>query len=130
MRARYSAFVRGDAAFLVRTLHRDHEDRAVAETALLARLAAHAKRARYRGLTVLDRDGPDADGIWRVLFHVALSIAGQDRSFVELSSFVRDGASRALRYVAGRGFPLSVLRRDEHGAWRATIADLEATPIG
>lgn len=100
MRARYAAFVRREHGFLWRTLHRDHEDRAGSERSFLARLAAHAERARYRGLRVIDADGPDGDGVWRVLFHVRASIAGRDASFVELSSFAADDEA-PLKYVGG-----------------------------
>lgn len=116
MRARYAAFVRGEHAFLWRTLHRDHEERAGAtERAFRERLAVHAKRARYRSLRVIDRDGPDADGIWRVLFHVQVSVAGKDASFVELSSFAADEEA-ALKYVGG-------VTRPARGALPASIAE-------
>lgn len=101
MRARYAAFVRGEHAFLWSTLHRDHAERASStEPAFVAGLAAHAKRVRYRGLRVIDADGPDADGIWRVLFHAQVSVAGKDASFVELSSFAADERAPIL-YVGG-----------------------------
>lgn len=106
MRARYTAFVRGDHAFLWRTLHRDHDDRARGtERELRVRLAQHARRARYRGLAVLDRDGPDADGTWRVLFHVQVALAGRDASFVELSSFAADD-EEPIKYLAGVSRPM------------------------
>lgn len=100
MRARYAAFARGEHRFLYRTLHPDHDDRARTERAFLDGLAKHAKRARYRSLRILDRDGPDADGIARVLFAVDVAVAGRDASFVELSSFARD--TDGWRYVGGR----------------------------
>lgn len=102
MRSRYAAFVVGAYDYLVRTLHRDHDDRALPEAELRARLRANAKRARYKGLAVLDHDGPDADGTARVLFRVAVSYDGKDASFVELSSFVHDGDG--VRYVGGLTF--------------------------
>ena len=78
MRSRYSAYVRGEHA---------------------STLATHAKRLRYEALRVLDRDGPDADGIARVLFHVRMKQSGKDASFAELSSFASDGTG--WRYVGG-----------------------------
>ncbi|UJR85719.1 YchJ family protein [Sandaracinus amylolyticus] len=105
MRARYAAFARGEHRFLHRTLHRDHEDRARPERDFVASLEKHAKRARYRGLRILDHDGPDADGIARVLFAVDVLVAGRDASFVELSSFAIEGGG--WRYVGGRSMPRS-----------------------
>jgi SEC-C motif-containing protein len=99
MRSRFAAFVRGEHAYLFRTLHHDHEDHAPGEEALRAQLAKNAKRTRYDALRVLDRDGPDADGIARVLFHVTMRIDGRDASFAELSSFAHDGTG--WRYVGG-----------------------------
>ena len=100
MRSRYAAFALAMPDYLVRTLHPDHDDHALPAGALRARLLAHARRAKYRGLRILDHDGPDADGTWRVLFHVSMTLDGRDASFVELSSFVHDG--EGLRYIAGR----------------------------
>jgi SEC-C motif-containing protein len=100
VRARFAAFALGEHAFLYRTLHRDHEDRARSERDFRARLEKAKRRARYRALRILDRDGPDGDGTWRVLFHVEAAVAGRDASFVELSSFVEDDGG--LRYVGGR----------------------------
>jgi SEC-C motif-containing protein len=99
MRSRYAAFVRGESAYLHRTLHPDHEDHARGATALAASMAKHARATRYEALRILDRDGPDRDGIARVLFHVTMKIAGKDASFVELSSFAHDGTG--WRYVGG-----------------------------
>lgn len=100
VRARFAAFARGEHAFLYRTLHADHDDRARPERSFREALAKSARRARYRALRILDRDGPDADGTWRVLFSVSAAIAGRDASFVELSSFLRD--EHGFRYVGGR----------------------------
>jgi uncharacterized protein YchJ len=99
MRSRFAAFVRGEHAHLFRTLHPDHEDHAHGARALAEPLAKSAKRTRYRSLAILDRDGPDADGIARVLFHVTMTLDGKDASFAELSSFAHDG--EGWRYVGG-----------------------------
>jgi SEC-C motif-containing protein len=105
MRARYSAFARGEHHYLWRTLHRDHADRErTTEREWLARVGAGARTVRYQGLRILDRDGPDADGVWRVLFHARVRAAGKDASFVELSSFAGDDEA-ALKYVGGATRP-------------------------
>jgi SEC-C motif-containing protein len=99
MRSRYSAYVVGAHAYLFRTLHPDHDDHAAGEAALTKTFASNTKLLRYEALRVLDRDGPDADGVARVLFHVKMKRAGKDASFVELSSFAHDG--EGWRYVGG-----------------------------
>lgn len=102
MRSRYAAFVLGEHRYLFRTLHPEHEDHALGEKALRARLEKAGKRTRYHGLAVLDADGPDASGVARVLFSATLKHDGKDASFVELSSFAHDGTG--WRYLAGRTF--------------------------
>lgn len=99
MRSRYAAFSLGEHGYLFRTLHPSHDDHARGERALVEELARGAKRNRYDALRVLDRDGPDQDGIARVLFHVTMRRDGKDASFAELSSFAHDGTG--WRYVAG-----------------------------
>ena len=93
MRSRYAAFAFGDADYLWRTLHPDHEDRAHDRATVLAALRETARTLRFMRLTILDASGS------RVLFHAAVFDRGKDRSFVELSSFARDDAG--WRYVAG-----------------------------
>ncbi|MFO0684022.1 MAG: YchJ family metal-binding protein [Sandaracinus sp.] len=99
MRSRYAAFARGELSYLFRTLHADHDDHAQGEAAWVRSAAQGAKRARYDALAILDRDGPDTDGVARVLFHVTMRVDGRDASFAELSSFAHDGTG--WRYVGG-----------------------------
>jgi SEC-C motif-containing protein len=99
MRSRYAAYVRGEHAYLFRTLHPDHDDHAAGAAAHAKSLGTHGKNNRYEALRVLDHDGPDADGIARVLFHVKMKQSGKDTSFTELSSFAHDGDG--WRYVGG-----------------------------
>jgi SEC-C motif-containing protein len=99
MRSRYTAFVLGRYDHLIRTLHPDHPDLRLPRRAVRERLAKHGKRARYRGLAILDRDGPDARGAQRVLFRVTMLLSDADASFVELSRFLHDGTG--LRYHGG-----------------------------
>ncbi len=105
MRSRYTAFARGEHAYLFRTLHADHDDHARGEKVLTTQLVKSAKRTRYEALSILDHEGPDADGIARVLFHVSMRVEGKDASFVELSSFAHDGDG--WRYVGGTTRPMS-----------------------
>ena len=99
MRSRFSAYVKGEHAYLFRTLHPDHDDHVKGAGALRASQVANGKHLRYESLRVLDRDGPDLDGIARVLFHVKMRLRGKDLSFEELSSFAHDGDG--WRYVGG-----------------------------
>jgi len=93
MRSRFAAFAIGDAEYLWRTLHPDHEDRALPKDEVLRTLKATSRALKYMRLTILDaRDT-------RVLFLAAVFDKGKNRSFVELSSFARDGVG--WRYLAG-----------------------------
>ena len=85
MRARYSAFARGEVDFLAKTLCADHPDRT--DTA-----AADYRKAR-EGLRYLDLAilGTSVDGdTGEVLFYARIFERGEDRSFAELSGFVRE----------------------------------------
>lgn len=93
MRSRFAAFARGDAEYLWRTLHPDHEERALPKDAVVRALKAASRTMKYMRLTILE--AKDA----RVLFLAGVFEKGKDRSFVEVSSFARDGAG--WRYLAG-----------------------------
>jgi len=105
MRSRYAAFVLKKVDYLWRTLHPDHEDRARPRNEVLAALREACSTHRYLGLSVVDSDGPDADGIARVLFAAKVFRVGRDLSFIELSQFARDDTG--WRYLAGQGRPLA-----------------------
>ena len=97
---RYAAFVKRDAQYLLRTLHPDHDDRAIAPEVFLARMRAHfATRVVYRGLEVLGSTPPDETGIATVTFRVSVSVKGKDSSFTERSLFARDASG--WRYLVG-----------------------------
>jgi SEC-C motif domain protein len=93
MRSRFSAFALADAAYLWRTLHADHEDRAVPEADALRMLRDQARAHRYMRLSVLEARGD------RVLFLAGIFQKGRDVSFVELSRFERQG--EGWRYLSG-----------------------------
>jgi SEC-C motif domain protein len=101
MRSRFSAFAKKEAAYLYRTLHPDHEDRARPEADVLRDIHASASACRYLGLTVLDRIDADEEGIARVRFRARVFTKGRDVSFVELSEFAHDG--EGWRYLRGTG---------------------------
>jgi len=111
MRSRYAAFAittkRGEHTklhenaykHLYRTLHSSQAEAKLPFAKVRAFLEKSTKSARYRGLEILDVDGPDERGESRVLFRVQMYKAGVDASFVELSSFAREEGK--IRYVTG-----------------------------
>jgi SEC-C motif-containing protein len=111
MRSRYAAFVLGDAAYLWRTLHPDHDDRAAGEAKYRGSLEKNFALLRYRSLAILDRRPPDRDRVALVLFAVSIAAKkGGDRSFVELSRFANDGTG--WRYLVGTSKPAAELEVD------------------
>lgn len=99
MRSRYSAFALREVAYLWKTLHPDHPDRARPEAEVLKELRAHCQSHQFPGLVVMDRRPPDAQGVAQVLFFAKVFEKGKDRSFVERSDFRHDGTG--WRYVSG-----------------------------
>ncbi len=91
MRSRYAAFALGLDAYLDRTLVRDHPHR---------NTAPPPARFRYMGLRILHAEGNE------VLFLARIFDKGSDRSFAELSQFVREpsdvpGEGLVWRYADG-----------------------------
>ncbi|MCA9575139.1 MAG: YchJ family metal-binding protein [Polyangiales bacterium] len=115
MASRYAAFVLGDAAFLYKTLHPQHDEHAHGLEAL-ARSVRAQKQVRYLGLTILDARPADTTGAATVLFHAQVRARGRDVSFVELSYFLHDGTG--WRYLAGETRPARDMRR-----WREATID-------
>ncbi len=128
MRSRYAAFARKEVAYLVRTLHSAHDDRAASEAALLRSLRDACATNRYMGLQIVDHAPPDAGGIARVIFAASVFVRGVDRSFVECSDFAHDGAG--FRYLAGLAVARSRVTGDVMALTIATFADLEAGDRG
>lgn len=97
MRSRFAAFALGLGDYLVDTLAAAHPDRAAPRDALARELGRVKERQRFLDLRIVDtrEDGDRGE----VLFHARVFERGQDRSFAELSSFVREGG--AWRYAAG-----------------------------
>jgi SEC-C motif-containing protein len=93
MRSRFAAFATGDAEYLWRTLHPDHEDRSRPKDEVLRALKNATRTLKYTRLRIIDAKDT------RVLFLASVFEKGRDRSFVELSSFVHDGTG--WRYLDG-----------------------------
>ncbi|MEM9131854.1 MAG: YchJ family protein [Actinomycetota bacterium] len=96
MRARYTAYVRGDEGFLARSWHPDTRPDPIAPDPAID----------WLGLTVLDTTGGtgfDAEGT--VTFEARYELAGRRSAMAERSRFVRlDGA---WVYVDGDGRPVA-----------------------
>ena len=99
MRSRYAAYARKEVAYVWRTLHPDHEDRARPEEQVLRELRDACAVNRYLGLRILGATGPDDAGIATVTFAVRVFRKGVDLSFSERSEFKRDG--EGWRYLRG-----------------------------
>ncbi len=99
MRSRFAAFALGEAPYLWRTLAPAHEDRQRPEAEVLRGIRDSISTHRYRALTILDSQDPDASGIARVRFLAKVFQKGRDMSFVETSEFVHDGTG--WRYLGG-----------------------------
>ncbi|MBZ4416230.1 YchJ family protein [Myxococcus sp. RHSTA-1-4] len=99
MRSRYSAFALRDVAYLWKTLHPDHPDRARPRDEYLRDLRAYAQGHQFPKLVVMGSLPPDASGTAQVLFFAKVFEKGKDRSFVERSDFRHDGTG--WRYLSG-----------------------------
>ena len=99
MRSRFAAFALSKVGYLWHTLHRDHDEKRGDAKQYTERLRSGLKGLVYKELVVFDCDGPDAEGVARVLFKASVLSKGQDASFVELSSFANDG--EGWRYLFG-----------------------------
>jgi SEC-C motif-containing protein len=119
MRSRFAAFAKKETAYLWRTLHPDHQDRAVGEAQLVRDLQRVTSVMRYAGLTILDRREPGEDGIAQVLFFARVFDKKGERSFVELSDFAHDG--EGWRYLSGKTLPLPSIKSDPMALTIATF---------
>ena len=90
MRSRYAAFALKLIPYLYETFHSEHEDRKLPKGDGRRGLRDAAESFRYMGLRILDAREDAEKGEARVLFHARLFERGQDRSFIELSTFRRE----------------------------------------
>lgn len=108
MRSRFAAFALGLGAYLVDTLAREHPDLAEPREALTRELSRVRERQRFLGLQVVFTSEEGDEG--EVLFFARIFEKGVDRSFAELSRFVREGG--AWRYASGVLSPTADLPED------------------
>jgi SEC-C motif domain protein len=101
MRSRFSAFALGLGDYLVDTLAADHPDHAAPRELLARELSRVHERRRFLGLMILYVTPPSAaaEREGEVLFHARIFERGADRSFAELSTFVREPGG--WRYASG-----------------------------
>jgi SEC-C motif-containing protein len=109
MRSRYAAFALGLGEYLVETLASSHPDRGLPRDALVTELSRAKDRQRFLGLRIVRAEGDE------VLFDARIFERGEDRSFAELSTFVREDGR--WRYASGR-----MVTREELAGTSATDA--------
>lgn len=93
MRSRYCAFALGLGDYLLDTLASDHADRSAPREALVLALSGAKDRQRFMGLTILEVTEDE------VRFFAKVFERGKDRSFTELSLFVREDGE--WKYASG-----------------------------
>lgn len=111
MRSRYAAFALGLGRYLVDTLSASHPDRPHPD--LERELARSKERQRYLGLRIVHAQDDE------VLFVAKIFERGVDRSFAELSTFVREHGE--WRYASGIAVPRSALPKDVDALDRTTF---------
>jgi SEC-C motif-containing protein len=105
MRSRYAAFALGLGEYLVRTLASTHPDRSFPPDELARDLSRASQRQRFTGLRIVRAASSGDSG--QVLFLARIFERGVDRSFGELSTFVREAG--AWRYATGELVPVKEL---------------------
>src|SRR5687767_51212 len=120
MRSRFAAFAVGAGMYLVDTLaadHPDHPGRSGLHKDLLARELGRAReKQRFLGLRILYAENDE------VLFVARIFEKGSNRSFAELSRFVREDG--AWRYASGDSVPHERLPEDLDNLDRETFVEL------
>jgi SEC-C motif domain protein len=97
MRSRFAAFALGLGPYLVQTLAAEHPDRGLPEVELAREFGRARERQRFLDLSILHAASEGDRG--EVLFHARVFERGEDRSFAELSDFVREDG--AWKYASG-----------------------------
>src|SRR4051812_41423882 len=105
MRSRYAAFAMGLGTYLVQTLASSHPDLASEPKELAILLSRARERQRFLGLRILYTHASSDEG--EVLFFARIFERGADRSFAELSTFVREDGT--WRYQSGLLVPAARL---------------------
>jgi SEC-C motif-containing protein len=125
MRSRYAAYSLGLGDYLVNTLAEAHPDRAVPREQLARSLSRARQAQRFLDLRILHTSTAADRG--EVLFHACILERGTDRSFAELSLFLREGS--AWRYASGVLVPAERLPRDLHSLDRSAFLALAESVV-
>jgi len=120
MRSRYAAYALGLGAYLVKALSKTHPDLDLPRDELVRTLSRAKERQRFTGLRILHHASEEKTG--EVLFFARIFERGQDRSFAELSDFVREGG--AWRYASGILLPRAALPGDLQTLTREAFLEL------
>jgi uncharacterized protein YchJ len=107
MRSRYSGFVLGEGAYLYDTLSKDHADRQHTEEEeemAMVILCRMKETLRYMGLKIIYAEGTE------VLFVARVFERGVDKSFGELSEFVKE--EDGWKYASGLTLQAKQLPKD------------------
>jgi SEC-C motif domain protein len=130
MRSRYAAFALGLGAYLVDTLAADHPDRGADEKVLVSELSSARQGQRFLGLRIVSAAEEGYRG--EVLFVARIFARGVDRSFAELSEFVREGGpdTGAWRYAGGLLVDRASLPADLGELTRERFLALAGRPLG
>lgn len=90
MRSRYTAFVAGNAAYLYRTTHPEHESvKGIERDAFIQDTVDYCRTVDFTGLEVLQVLPPDEQGVARVKFRAGYRVGGVEDAIEELSEFVQ-----------------------------------------
>jgi SEC-C motif-containing protein len=117
MRSRFAAFALGLGDYLVDTLSTGHPDRAYPRADLSRALARAKETQRFLGLRIVD--AAELGDTGEVLFVARIFERGRDRSFAELSQFVREEG--AWRYDQGKLVPREGLPAELASVTRETF---------
>lgn len=133
MRSRYAAFALGLGEYLVATLASTHPDLLDTEATrqeLVRALSRARERQRFLGLRILPMEEVPSDGGKRgeVLFFARIFERGQDVSFAELSTFLREDGE--WRYAEGILVSGEKLPRDGEGLTRERFLELARAEPG
>lgn len=120
MRSRYSAFALGLGKYLLDTLASTHEDRSLPPAALELELTRAKNEQRYMDLCVMESSESAAGG--EVLFYAKIFAKGVERSFAELSTFVREGGG--FRYASAVLVPKTKIPGDPRALTRESFLAL------
>lgn len=120
MRSRYAAFAVGRGDYLIATLADEHADRKGDTKAIANELGSAKDRQRFLGLTIPHTTEDGDHG--QVLFYARIFERGQDRSFVELSTFVKQHGE--WRYASGKLVPASGIPGDPRTLTREQLLAL------